>query len=88
MTNRKDSTAYPPELNAFVAKRMLFKVEVSDANLYRNWHSFTVKKLTDDDDIIKKFLTLHGLNVGNNGDEGVCVGVVTQIGTAPQQAKC
>lgn len=27
---------YPAELNAFVDKRILFKVEVSDANLFRN----------------------------------------------------
>ena len=42
---------------------MLFKVEVNDANLYRNWRSFTVKKLTLDDEIIKGFLTFHGINV-------------------------
>jgi len=42
---------------------MLFKVEVSDANLFRNWRSYTVKKLTDDDEIIKNFLTLHGISV-------------------------
>lgn len=47
----------------FVDKRMLFKVEVSDANLFRNWRSYTVNKLTDSDEIIKNFLTLHGINV-------------------------
>jgi hypothetical protein len=59
-------TSYPSELNVFIDKRILFKVEVSDANLYRNWRSFTVKKLTMDDDIINRFLTLHGLNVWPN----------------------
>jgi membrane protein required for beta-lactamase induction len=54
---------YPPDLDIFVDKRALFKVEVSDANLFRNWQSFTVKKLTLDDDTINRFLTLHGLNV-------------------------
>lgn len=54
---------YLAELNAFVDKRMLFKVEVSDANLFRNWQSYTVKKMSGDDEIINRFLTLHGLNV-------------------------
>jgi hypothetical protein len=43
---------------------MLFKVEVTDANLYRNWRGYTVKKLTDDEDIINRFTSLHGINVG------------------------
>jgi hypothetical protein len=42
---------------------MLFKVEVTDANLYRNWRGYTVKKLTDDEEIINRFTTLHGINV-------------------------
>lgn len=54
---------YPPELDIFVDKRMLFKVEVGDANLFRNWRSYTVKKLTQDDNIINQFLSLHGINV-------------------------
>jgi len=47
----------------FVDQRMLFKVEVSDSNLYRNrnWRSYTVRKLTMDDDIINRFITLHGI---------------------------
>jgi hypothetical protein len=43
---------------------MLFKVEVTDANLYRNWRGYTVKKLTDDEDIINRFTSLYGINVG------------------------
>jgi hypothetical protein len=45
---------------------MLFKVEVTDANLYRNWRGYTVKKLTDDGDIVNRFTTLHGINVISN----------------------
>jgi len=59
----KESVVYPTELDAFVDKRMLFKVEVGDGNLHRSWRSYTVKKLTQEDDIINRFLTLHGLNV-------------------------
>jgi hypothetical protein len=47
----------------FVEKRMLFKVEVTDANLYRNWRSYTVKKFSDENDIIGCFADLHGINV-------------------------
>ncbi|KAK2422598.1 hypothetical protein QL285_033122 [Trifolium repens] len=37
-------------------------VEVTDANLYRNWRGYIVKKLTDDEDIINRFTSLHGIN--------------------------
>jgi hypothetical protein len=47
----------------FVNKRVLFKVEVTDANLYRNWRGYTVKKLSDEEDIINRFTELHGINV-------------------------
>jgi glycine cleavage system regulatory protein len=46
----------------FVNRRMLFKVEVTDANLYRNWRGYTVKKVSDDQDIINRFTELHGIN--------------------------
>jgi hypothetical protein len=42
---------------------MLFKVEVTDANLFRNWRGYAVKKLTSDEEIINRFTTLHGINV-------------------------
>lgn len=62
---RNDLAAYPTELNVFADKRMLFKIEVNDANLFRNWRSYAVKKLTDSDEIIKNFLTLHGICVSS-----------------------
>lgn len=54
---------YPSELNVFVDKKILFKVEVSDNNLYCNWRNYTIRKLTMDKGIINQFLTLHGINV-------------------------
>jgi len=51
-----DSTDDPRELNLFVDKQKLFKVEVSDANLFR-------KKMTEEEDIIKRFISLHWINV-------------------------
>ncbi|KAK2413153.1 hypothetical protein QL285_035892 [Trifolium repens] len=53
---------YPLELNVFVEKKMLFKGEVSDANLFHNWHSYIVKKLTEDENIANQFLSLQGIN--------------------------
>lgn len=74
MGNRNDTAAYPPELNVFVDKRKVFKVEVSDANLFRNWRSYTVKKLTMDGDIIKRFLIFHGISEVNDEEAALCVG--------------
>ncbi|KAK2423169.1 replication protein A 70 kDa DNA-binding subunit [Trifolium repens] len=65
MNNEEASNAYPQELDTFVDKRILFKVEVTDANLYRNWRGYTVKKLSFDDDIINRFTALHGINSGD-----------------------
>jgi len=60
---RNVDSSYPEELNLFVDKRMLFKVEVNDSNLYRNWRSYTVKKMIADDEIITRFISHHGINV-------------------------
>ncbi|GAU31435.1 hypothetical protein TSUD_222060 [Trifolium subterraneum] len=40
-------------------------VEVNYANLFRNWRRYTVKRLTEDQDILNKFLSLHGINESN-----------------------
>ncbi|KAK2352284.1 hypothetical protein QL285_096593 [Trifolium repens] len=63
-----NSGAYPHELNVFVNKRMLFKVEVTDANLFRNWRGYAVKKLSSDEEIINRFTTLYGINLGDDGN--------------------
>jgi hypothetical protein len=42
---------------------MLFKVEVTDADLFRNWRGYAVKKLSYDEEIINRFTTLYGINV-------------------------
>jgi len=41
--NAKD---YPAELDLFIGKQMLFKVEVTEANLLHNWRSYAVKRTT------------------------------------------
>ncbi|WJX72997.1 hypothetical protein P8452_56824 [Trifolium repens] len=71
--------AYPPELDTFVNKRMLFKVDVTDANLLRNCRTYTVRKMTEDEEIIKRFMSHHALN-GVDGDnvEAGCVELGSQ----------
>ncbi|KAK2378193.1 replication protein A 70 kDa DNA-binding subunit [Trifolium repens] len=64
-----NSGAYPNELDVFVNKRMLFKVEVTDANLFRNWRGYAVKKLSSDEELINRFTALHGINVDLEGDD-------------------
>lgn len=71
--------AYPQELNMGVDKRMLFRVEVSDANLYRNWRTYAVKKMTEDEEITKQFLSLHGINLANDEEEAQYEEVVCQL---------
>ncbi|CAJ2643107.1 unnamed protein product [Trifolium pratense] len=68
MNNDPNSTTYPRELDVFINKRMLFKVEVTDANLYRNWRGYTVKKMTADEEIIKQFTTLHRINLDDDAN--------------------
>ncbi|WJX22693.1 hypothetical protein P8452_11974 [Trifolium repens] len=71
--------AYPPELDTFVNKRMLFKVDVTDANLLRNCRTYTVRKMTEDGEIIERFMSHHALN-GVDGDnvEAGCVELDSQ----------
>ncbi|XP_045798032.1 uncharacterized protein LOC123892275 [Trifolium pratense] len=69
MNNDPSSPSYPKELDMFVNKWMLFKVEVTDANFYRNWRGYNVKKVTSDEDIIKRFTSLHGINLNDHDDD-------------------
>ncbi|KAK2423220.1 replication protein A 70 kDa DNA-binding subunit [Trifolium repens] len=72
--------AYPPELDTFVNKRMLFKVDVTDANLLRNCRTYTVRKMTEDEEIIERFMSHHALNVVNGDNvEAGCVELGSQV---------
>jgi hypothetical protein len=54
---------FPSELDIFYVKHMLFKVEVADGNLIHNWRSYAVKRITDDGDMIKRFMVLHNIKL-------------------------
>ncbi|WJX65469.1 hypothetical protein P8452_50127 [Trifolium repens] len=72
---------FPTQLDVFVNKRVLFKVEVTDANLYRNWRGYTVKKLSDEEDIINRFTELHGINLSGDNEYGLDVGGTDALNT-------
>ncbi|XP_045821940.1 uncharacterized protein LOC123914810 [Trifolium pratense] len=80
MNNDPNSTAYPQALDVFINKQMLFKVEVSDANLYRNWRAYTVKKVTADEDIIKSFCALHGIEMDDHVEDTTFEQFVCDLG--------
>ncbi|MCH87898.1 replication factor A protein, partial [Trifolium medium] len=57
------SDSYPPDLNMFLDKKMLFKVEVSKGNVRKWFKNYTVKRATDDAAIIQNFISLHNIKV-------------------------
>jgi len=58
-----NSSDYPSDLDSFVGKQMLFKVEVSDGNLLHNWRNYAVKRTTADEDVINRFVVFHNIKV-------------------------
>jgi len=54
---------YLEDLNMFIDKQMLFKVEVSRGNVNYKWRNYAVKKATDEPDIIQQFLAKHNIQV-------------------------
>lgn len=73
MSEATTAAECPQDLKMFVDKRMLFKVEVSDANLYHNWRGYTVKKMTMNDRIIKQIIDLHGISLAHEEEEDAYV---------------
>lgn len=59
---------------------MLFKVEVTDANLLHNWRNYVVKRTTDDADIIKRFKILHNIKIYEEEEEADRHDVMLAIG--------
>jgi hypothetical protein len=55
--------SYPSELDVFVGKRMLFKVEITKGNLLHNWRNYGVKRTSDDKELITRFITHHQIEV-------------------------
>lgn len=58
---------YPADLDIFVDKKMLFEVEITDGKLKHGWRTM-LKRVSDDVDLIKRFVTLHNIKVGTEED--------------------
>ncbi|XP_045817061.1 uncharacterized protein LOC123910068 isoform X2 [Trifolium pratense] len=55
------SDSYPPDLNMFINKQMLFKVEITKGHVNKRYNNYNVKRATDDAAIIQKFISLHNI---------------------------
>jgi len=62
-TQENNPSDFPSELDIFYGKQMLFKFEVGDGNITHNWQSYSVKRITDGEDVIKRFMVLHNIKV-------------------------
>ena len=48
---------FPDDLNIMVGKKLLFRIEYTDFNMNNNHHVYTVKMMSDEDNIISSFKT-------------------------------
>lgn len=62
----KHGGEYPSELDNFIGKQMLFKVEITDGNLLHNWRNYVVKRTSGNADLIKQFISPHKIEISNN----------------------
>lgn len=56
MNNMERFVPYPEEFNQLLDKQFVFKVNVSDFNLNKNYKCFTINRLTDNEEVIKSVL--------------------------------
>ncbi|MQL92460.1 hypothetical protein Taro_025089 [Colocasia esculenta] len=59
-----DSDSFPKELDQFLEKKFLFKIQISDYNLRQNWSIFTVIRMCDDTSIIDTYLATSNIIQG------------------------
>ncbi|KAL5100152.1 hypothetical protein RYX36_004479, partial [Vicia faba] len=58
-----DVTLWPDVFKSLLEKTMLFKIHVSKGNIENKWQSYTVVKITTDQNLIDQFKMKHGMNV-------------------------
>ncbi|XP_058771882.1 uncharacterized protein LOC131645224 [Vicia villosa] len=56
-----DVTSWPAVFNSLLDKTMLFKIQVSKGNIENKWQSYTVMKITMDQNLIDQFKMKHGM---------------------------
>ncbi|MQL77931.1 hypothetical protein Taro_010329 [Colocasia esculenta] len=52
-----DTESFPEELDIFLNKRFIFKIQISEFNLQQKWPIYTVIRVTDDDSLIEEYLS-------------------------------
>ncbi|MQL79410.1 hypothetical protein Taro_011835, partial [Colocasia esculenta] len=52
-----DTESFPEELDNFLHKRFIFKIQISEFNLQQKWPIYTVIRVTDDDSLIEEYLS-------------------------------
>ncbi|MQL85743.1 hypothetical protein Taro_018286, partial [Colocasia esculenta] len=52
-----DTESFPEELDNFLHKRFIFKIQISEFNLQQKWHIYTVIRVMDDDSLIEEYLS-------------------------------
>ncbi|XP_045803893.1 uncharacterized protein LOC123897334 [Trifolium pratense] len=62
------SDSYPPDLNMFINKQMLFKVGITKGHVNKRYKNYNVKRATVDAAIIQKFISLHNIKMCNEED--------------------
>ncbi|KAL5077710.1 hypothetical protein RYX36_016694 [Vicia faba] len=58
-----DITLWPDVFKSLLEKIMLFKIHVSKGNIKNKWQSYTIVKITTDQNLIDQFKMKHGMNV-------------------------
>jgi hypothetical protein len=54
---------YPTDFDVLLDKQVLFKVEVGEGNIIKKYRNYTVKKASDDVDVIEQFMSKYNLEV-------------------------
>lgn len=60
MQEGRDVASIPKDLNALLERKFLFKIRVTDYNLKQKFSTYTVMKISDDENLMKNF------NAANN----------------------
>ncbi|KAL5069561.1 hypothetical protein RYX36_020448 [Vicia faba] len=64
-----DVTLWPDVFKSLLEKTMLFKIHVSKGNIENKWQSYTVVKITTDQNLIDQFKMKHGMNDNDEIDQ-------------------
>ncbi|XP_058747236.1 uncharacterized protein LOC131620255 [Vicia villosa] len=67
--DNNDVTLWPAVFNSLLDKTMLFKIHVSNGNIEKKWQSYTVVKITTDQNLIDQFKMKHDIHDMNDKDE-------------------